>query len=438
MKTRILRRLPPRALRSLARRKGYPGRDDDPLDDVASWLLGHYAQELSRSARDQTSFVLDRARSSLEKIRARIPVMDPGDDPDSRKPAQEDSPEQTREPEGPHPDSAGPDEPPDEPPTDAPIAHPEDEDSIPRDPAMRTLTLAGVYENQGMFDEALAILQGILEQDPSNKRAVEGVIRITARLSGQPEQASRRRSDGATVGPGVGVETWDPSAEPVAEADALPLELPDLADLPLEYGVDEAILLMVRPDLLYACWEVTPETHRKALSSLVEASEAHVALRLVSIVISSSEPTTEVVLTREVDALVGEHFIHDVAPDCMFHAEIGLLHHDGFVPLVRTNATSTPAGQPSSRVDEQWGHADQSPMDRRGIRAHPPRITHRSVLSPREMALLRLHTIGPEAYSSISGIDIEQLKNILETAPSRIQVQRLDLTSSGPGSSSRN
>lgn len=43
---------------------------------------------------------------------------------------------------------------------------------------MQTVTLAGIYETQGLMDDALEIYQAILQREPNNISAKKGIRRI--------------------------------------------------------------------------------------------------------------------------------------------------------------------------------------------------------------------------------------------------------------------
>jgi hypothetical protein len=105
----------------------------------------------------------------------------------------------------------------------------------------------------------------------------------------------------------------------------------------------------------------------------------------------------------------------------LFRAAVGLLVGDGFHPMVLTHAAATPSDGPSGRVDEEWMEVDQSALDHRGKERLSLEVATRHGLSPREMALLRLHEMGALAYGSRTGVDAERLRRILLSGPRRIQ-----------------
>jgi tetratricopeptide (TPR) repeat protein len=59
---------------------------------------------------------------------------------------------------------------------------------------MNTLTLANIYEAQGLKDDALEIYKNILKKDPSNKevnRAIRRLSGIRKRFAGVDEEMKR-------------------------------------------------------------------------------------------------------------------------------------------------------------------------------------------------------------------------------------------------------
>lgn len=187
--------------------------------------------------------------------------------------------------------------------------------------------------------------------------------------------------------------------------------------------------MMVTPRLLYACWEVTPETQRCARDQMKDPG-AQLALRISRIATVDTMPEVEVFATIDITQTSGEYFFHGAEPGFLYHAEVGLRHDDLLVTLARSKAILTPHGAPSDRLDEQWMEVDQGPLDFRAVVPTPPVPIDRTHSSPREMAFSRLHAIGPEAYSSLTGLELERLHAILLDTRRPVTSPATDLPSS--------
>ena len=220
MKRDILKRLSPEAIRKLARVLGHEG-DDASTEELGRWLLSRYVQKVSRAVGDKRHELVERARASTDRVRSALGISPPADlAPHPPEPAKREEPESRPEPVEPEV-------------TEVP-------DTIPSDPALRTATLAGVYEKQGMIPEALTVYRELAERDPDDRTVQEAITRLV-------ESESLVSPEGS--GPAVGAGAYAPGRRDSA---AGPVDLPDLDDLPLRYGEDEAILMMVTPKLMYA------------------------------------------------------------------------------------------------------------------------------------------------------------------------------------------
>jgi hypothetical protein len=410
----MLARLSPDRIRSLARRHGYPPDGSDDLEDVSRWLLDHYIKQVGEAARSRKTSILDHVRQSLERVGSRLPLGDglhsTPDDAPSRTIATAD-----RSPSGPRPPAVSPDDRTHEADgaTDVP--------PLPKDPALRTLTLARVYERQDMTAEALTIYREVAQREPDNREANEAIRRLESKGASD----DRGKHAETMTGPPPLVHRDDAAArEPTAD-------LPDLAPLPRAHGVDEAVLMMVTPRSLYACWEVTSRSLERARATAGD-SNAPLVLRLSRVSASDAHPHTERVLERPAPDVAGEYFFHDVLPDAIHHLEVGVLSGDLFVPVLRTNAATTPPVHGSRRVDEQWMEVDQRPLDERSPEMVEPRVVARTGLDPEQMAMLRLHEMGAFAYAARTGIDPGRLRVLLERSRGRVPLEPRFDSSSGP------
>ena len=387
MKNDILKRLSPESVRRLAHVLGHED-EEASTDEVGRWLLDRYVRKISQAVGDKRHEIANRARTSVDRVRSALGI------------ARADK------------------EPPLEPEHEETVAshEPEAPETIPSDPALRTATLAGVYERQGMDLEAITIYRELAEKDPENATLQEAIARLA---DGEPAEAPEG------TGPAVGAGAYAPERR---RSGAGPVDLPDLEDLPSRYGQDEAVLMMVTPALMYAFWEVTQGTLERVGS---ESGDGRLVLRLIRIAVDDGQVREEIIRDLDVPDTVGEYFIRDVPPGNLFRAAVGLSSDGGFHPLVLTNAAATPSDGPTGRVDEDWMEVDQRALDVRGAIPLPLEVMSRSKLNPREMALLRLQVLGSESYGDLTGLGADELRPFLENAPRRIGVSTEPTGSSG-------
>jgi hypothetical protein len=392
MKRDIIKRLSPEAIRKLARVLGHED-EDASTEELGRWLMGRYVEKVSRAVGNKRHEIVERARTSVDRVRSVLGIEAPSV---SEAPADV----APGEPE----DTARPEE---------PDVVPE---TIPSDPALRTATLAGVYERQGMIPEALTIYHELAEREPDDDSFRRAISRLEeSERAGAPEGVSPALDEGA-------------HAPALRASSAGPVDLPDLDDLPARYGEDEAVLMMVTPALMYAFWEVTPDTLEHARST---HGDDTLVLRLYRISVDDGQVHEEVIRDLEIPDPAGEYFIQDVPPGNLFRAAVGLGRGERFHAMVLTNAAATPADGPSGRVDEEWMEVDQRALDVRGAIPLPLEVTARSRLTPREMALLRLHALGTESYGRFTGLDADELRRIMRGAPRRISTIAEPAGSSG-------
>lgn len=369
----IIKRLPPDLIRRLARRKGRKAVDES-TEELTRWLLERYISDISRAVGKQS--LLERARNSVRKLRKALDLPEPDEEE-----------EESRVPIVAEVDRKIP-------------------DTVPNDPALRTATLAEVYERQGMVPESLAIYRELATTRPDDASLQEAIDRLTGEEVPEGPEG---------CGPAVGGDAYAPARK---DWSAGPVDLPDMDDLPLRYGVDEAVLMMVTPDLMYAFWEVTPETEGRVRQA---AGDGRLILRIWKILVEEGRVGEEVARDLDVPSTVGEYFIHDMNADGLYRAGVGLFVDDRFHPMVLTSAAGTPSTGPSGRVDEEWMEVDQQVLAVRSKRLMPLNVKKRTRLTAREMALLRLHAIGPDAYSGMTGIDEALLEEILSESPRRVE-----------------
>ncbi len=385
MERDILKRLSPEAIRKLARMLGHED-EDASTEELGRWLLDRYVKKVSQAVGDKKHEIVAGARASVERVRSVLGIVRPGEDADQQ-------PEDEEE-----------------------LEQPEVPDAVPSDPALRTATLAGVYERQGMIREALTIYRELAGKNPEDDSVHEAISRLSG---GNPTDAP----EGAGPSEGAGTHAHERRV-----SGAGPVDLPDLEDLPHRYGEDEAVLMMVTPALMYAFWEVTPGTLDRVRS---QSGEGPLVLRLYRIVVDDGHVAEEVARDLEIPDSYGEYFIQDVPSGSLFRAGVGIASGGRFHVLVLTNAAATPPDGPSGRVDEEWMEVDQSALDVRGAVPLPLEVTARSRLTAREMALLRLHAIGAEKYGRFTGIPEDSLREILSGAPRRIATSPEPAGSSG-------
>ena len=123
------------------------------------------------------------------------------------------------------------------------------------------------------------------------------------------------------------------------------------------YGRTETVLMVVHPFLLFAYWEVTPESCRQAHETMgPEIDGARAILRMYDISLIHFDGTNaHQVFDIDIGLEARGWYIPIWTADKSYCADLGFLARTGrFHPISRSNVIHTPRATPSSRTDEQW------------------------------------------------------------------------------------
>ena len=127
--------------------------------------------------------------------------------------------------------------------------------------------------------------------------------------------------------------------------------------LPDHYGRTELVLMVVHPFLLFAYWEVTPESGRQAYETMgPEMDGARAILRMYDISLIHFDGTNaHHVFDIDIGLEARGWYIPMWTADKSYCADLGFLARTGrFHPISRSNVIHTPRTTPSARTDEQW------------------------------------------------------------------------------------
>ncbi len=123
------------------------------------------------------------------------------------------------------------------------------------------------------------------------------------------------------------------------------------------YGRTETVLMVVHPFLLFAYWEVTPESCRQAHETMgPEIDGARAILRMYDISLIHFDGTNaHQVFDIDIGLEARGWYIPIWTADKSYCADLGFLARTGrFHSISRSNVIQTPRATPSTRTDEQW------------------------------------------------------------------------------------
>ena len=123
------------------------------------------------------------------------------------------------------------------------------------------------------------------------------------------------------------------------------------------YGRTETVLMVIHPFLLFAYWEVTPESCRQAHETLgPEIDGARAILRMYDISLIHFDGTNaHQVFDIDIGLEARGWYLPIWTADKSYCADVGFLARTGrFHPISRSNVIQTPRSTPSTRTDEQW------------------------------------------------------------------------------------
>jgi hypothetical protein len=130
-----------------------------------------------------------------------------------------------------------------------------------------------------------------------------------------------------------------------------------ISDFPDRYGLAELVLMVVHPFLLYAYWEVTPESLQESHDALgAEMDGARAVLRMYDIsLIHFDEKNAHHVFDIDIGLEARHWYIPVWTAEKSYCADLGFLARTGrFHQIVRSNVVHTPRATVSHRTDEQW------------------------------------------------------------------------------------
>jgi hypothetical protein len=128
-------------------------------------------------------------------------------------------------------------------------------------------------------------------------------------------------------------------------------------EIPNRYSHTELVLMVVHPLLLFAYWEVTPESCQQAQNALgPEMDGARAVIRMYDISMIHFDGTNaHHVFDVDVGLEAPGWYLHLWTAEKSYCGDLGFLARTGrFHPLTRSNIVHTPRAAPSWRRDEQW------------------------------------------------------------------------------------
>src|SRR6059036_2335402 len=129
------------------------------------------------------------------------------------------------------------------------------------------------------------------------------------------------------------------------------------AELPDHYGRTELVLMVVDPLLLFAYWEVTPESLGQAQDALgAEMEGARAVLRFYDISLIHFDGTNA---HHTFDIAIGlearNWYVHLWTAEKSYCADLGFVARTGrFHSITRSNVVHTPRAGVSTRDEERW------------------------------------------------------------------------------------
>ena len=222
-----------------------------------------------------------------------------------------------------------------------------------------TVTLARIYLSQGHEARAKEVLEQVLALDPTDAEARAFLATLTTASTIQPPSDV---GGSATAPPERAAASVTPALEevqatpipdpppsgPVVAVDVAalapqgsgPKSMLDDAPLPVRYGVDEAVVMVVDPTTAYLYWEVRPETVARLRE---RAPQGRLVVRLELEIDGAT-------VYRHVypEAEMGDVFLERLPDGAILRASLGFLDPRGFFPVAEGQETATP---PATRTD---------------------------------------------------------------------------------------
>jgi len=129
------------------------------------------------------------------------------------------------------------------------------------------------------------------------------------------------------------------------------------SELPDRYGRTELILMVVDPFLLFAYWEVTPESLRQAQHALGNEMEgARAVLRFYDIALIRFDGTNaHHTFDIDIGLEARNWYVHLWTAEKSYCADLGFVARTGrFHSITRSNVVHTPRAGVSTRDEERW------------------------------------------------------------------------------------
>ena len=129
------------------------------------------------------------------------------------------------------------------------------------------------------------------------------------------------------------------------------------SELPDRYGRTELILMVVDPFLLFAYWEVTPESLRQAQHALGNEMEgARAVLRFYDISLIRFDGTNaHHTFDIDIGLEARNWYVHLWTAEKSYCADLGFVARTGrFHSITRSNVVHTPRAGVSNRDEERW------------------------------------------------------------------------------------
>lgn len=203
---------------------------------------------------------------------------------------------------------------------------------------------------------------------------------------------------GETLPPGTEIKS--PPTSDKRENDVLMLAVPastpscpvEERELPSGYGEDRIVLMTRDPEWIFAYWEITPASWRRACTHWPD-EQCHPVLRLYEL--TGNNTHTSGYFDIHLAPFSQSWHIHTGKTGSHFRAAIGVRTPDtAFQEIALSNIVSTPPGRVSKIVDEEWLTLEalyERPYFQPG---------HSPIKWQKE---LRMGLVGPEEYPTSPG-----------------------------------
>ena len=340
-------------------------------------------------------------------------------------------------------------------------------DAIPNPPApLPTITLAEIYAAQGYFARAVKVLDEVIKRQPANEdarklrgRYVEQLTPtqrsklqpappdnpteaktkdVTAAATAAEGQSTAAASDDETT-----VDLRHPAApeptspepsspeptspeptspEPSTESDGKrPASAPS-DELDTTVLRDELVVLATDPYTAYAYWELRPVRYARMLH---QDPNGNLVLRVLSVKPSPRGETFSEVQDLPLDQLVGDTFIHGLAPGAELRLCVAWKSDEAFTPLIVAAELQQPRDYATAVISGhrlEWRVAAEQTEGQPNRDTAPRQDAAQQAAGARD-APKQVATRGANAY--------QRLQDYFEAAASKRPVPVVDFGSAG-------